>query len=722
MADPLSAGGPVDLLTEANVRLEGLGSSAKVGDKMVPAGDFNGDGINDVALGVWMVNGNGPTRSQGGAVYVVFGKAAPANVNLGDLGADGVRIEGALAGDHLGWSLAPAGDVNRDGNADLLIGAPWADPSGRTSAGGARVVFGRAETSEIDLATDTQGFRIDGAADGDRAGYSVAGGDVNGDGRGDFILGAIGTSCRTVECQGDAGAAYVVFGKADQGDTDLGSLGDDGFRMNGESSYARTGWAVTSGDFTGDGLSDVAVSAIGASPGGREAAGTTYVVKGRTGTSAVNLGSLGTDGFRIDGEELDQSGWSLASGDVDGDREPELVIGVPFHGPGDELMAGSVYVLKGGAMGSDVSLADPGAAGYRIDGVKTQDGAGWSVATSGDLNGDGIGEVLIGAPGADRPAIPQESIGAAYVVYGSATPSDVALGALGAKGVTMNGGGGIKWGDQAGWNVAGLGDITGTGYNVAAVGVPGWDSAAGNANRDRGTALLFNGVVDPIAPTVTITSPVEGAVIPQGTPVTVDFACDDESTLVSCTATDRGMPIEDGAALPTSVLDVGPHLFTVTARDAAGNTTVQSVTYDVVAVASGEVGGDVPATLSLALTNGTTSLGSFVPGVAGEYTATTTANVISTAADAALSVVDTGANPGRLVNGAFVLPQALQLRANTGAFAPLGADPVSLLTWNGPVSNDAVTVEFKQLIGPNDALRTGTYSKTLTFTLSTSRP
>jgi hypothetical protein len=344
------------------------------------------------------------------------------------------------------------------------------------------------------------------------------------------------------------------------------------------------------------------------------------------------------------------------------------------------------------------------------------------VATSGDLNGDGIGEVLIGAPGADRPAIPQESIGAAYVVYGSDTPSDVALGSLGAKGVTMNGGGGIKWGDQAGWNVAGLGDITGTGYNVAAVGVPGWDSAAGNANRDRGTALLFNGVVDPIAPTITITSPADGAVIPQGTPVTVDFACDDESTLVSCTATDRGVAIADGAALPTSVLDVGPHLFTVTARDAAGNTTVKSVTYNVVAVASGEVGGNVPATLSLALTNGTTSLGSFVPGVAGEYTATTTANVISTAAEATLSVADTGANPGHLVNGAFVLPQALQLRANTGAFAPLGADPVSLLTWDGPVSNDAVTVEFKQLIGANDALRTGTYSKTLTFTLSTSTP
>ena len=114
------------------------------------------------------------------------------------LGTNGVRIEGALAGDHLGWSLAPAGDVNGDGKDDLLIGAPWADPGtpAKTSAGGARVVYGRATTTEIDLATDTQGFRIDGAADGDRAGYSVATGDVNGDGRRDFVLGAIGTACR----------------------------------------------------------------------------------------------------------------------------------------------------------------------------------------------------------------------------------------------------------------------------------------------------------------------------------------------------------------------------------------------------------------------------------------------------------------------------------------------------------------------------------------------
>jgi hypothetical protein len=740
LAGPLNAGGPVDLLTESNVKIGNLAAGSKLGDKIVSAGDFNGDGLKDLATAGWFVNGNTPTRTQGGAVYVIFGKAAPgATVDLAATSTDYVRIEGALAGDHLGWSLAPAGDVNGDGKDDLLIGQPWADPGSpaKTSAGGARVVYGRSATTEIDLATDTQGFRIDGAADGDRAGFSVASGDVNGDGRRDFILGAIGTACRNgalpLTCQGDAGAAYVVFGKDNRGDVDLASLGSDGFRMNGESNLSRAGWAVAAGDFTSDGKDDVAVSAIGA----RDASGTTYVVRGKTSSDAVDLGALGADGFRIDGEDGDQSGMALAAGDVDGDRKPELVIGVPFHNPDGSLMAGSVYVLKGGALGSggNLSLANPGAGHYRIDGAKTQDGAGWSVATSPDLNGDGIGDVLLGAPGVDRasgPTLkgigPQESIGAAYVVYGSKTPSNVALGTLTGKGQLLMGGGGWRWGDQAGWSVAGLGDLSGTGYNVAAVGVPGQDSTGNQTSgvgtgRDHGQVLLLNGVTDPIAPTISITSPIDGARIPQGAPVALAFSCADDQTVVSCTATDRGVAIANGANLPTAPDQVGPHTVTVTARDAAGNTTVQSVTYNVVAVADGTASGNVPATLSLTLGSPSASLGAFVPGVAGEYTSTLPANVISTAADAALSVTDPSPTaPGHLVNGAFSLPQPLQVRANSAAFAPLGSAPLTVLSYSGPASNDAVTLAFKQVIGANDALRTGTYAKTLTFTLSTTNP
>jgi PKD repeat protein/glucose/arabinose dehydrogenase/type 1 glutamine amidotransferase len=136
------------------------------------------------------------------------------------------------------------------------------------------------------------------------------------------------------------------------------------------------------------------------------------------------------------------------------------------------------------------------------------------------------------------------------------------------------------------------------------------------------------------------------------------------------------------------------------------------------------VGGTVPATLSLSL-GAPATFGAFTPGVANVYTAQTTANVISTAGDATLSVADPSSNhTGQLVNGAFFLPQALQANAKGGAFAPVGgsASPTPLYTYSGPVSNDSATIGFRQSIGANDALRTGAYSKTLTFTLSTTTP
>jgi hypothetical protein len=137
--------------------------------------------------------------------------------------------------------------------------------------------------------------------------------------------------------------------------------------------------------------------------------------------------------------------------------------------------------------------------------------------------------------------------------------------------------------------------------------------------------------------------------------------------------------------------------------------------------AGGSAGGSVPATLALSLgTPG--SFGPFTPGVAKDYTTSTTATVISSAGDATLSVVDGSANaPGHLVNGAFSLAQALQAGV-AGAFAPVSGTPSPLKTWSAPVSNEVVTVGFKQHIGSTDALRTGTYSKTLTFTLSTTSP
>ena len=108
-----------------------------------------------------------------------------------------------------------------------------------------------------------------------------------------------------------------------------------------------------------------------------------------------------------------------------------------------------------------------------------------------------------------------------------------------------------------------------------------------------------------------------------------------------------------------------------------------------------------------------------MPGVAKDYFATTNATVTSTAGDAALSVADPSAtNTGKLVNGSFALRQTLQAGTG-GTYAPI---PTTVKTYSGPVSNDTVSIGFKQSIEANEPLRTGTYSKTLTFTLSTTNP
>jgi hypothetical protein len=143
---------------------------------------------------------------------------------------------------------------------------------------------------------------------------------------------------------------------------------------------------------------------------------------------------------------------------------------------------------------------------------------------------------------------------------------------------------------------------------------------------------------------------------------------------------------------------------------------------------TGGAGGTVPATLNLSL-GSPAAFGAFTAGVAKDYDASSTASVTSTAGDATLSVTDpdTSATSGHLVNGAFSLASPLQAGASSAngtgsALAAVSSNPLTLLTYGGPVSNDAVTLSFRQHIGQNDPLRTGSYGKTLTFTLSTTNP
>ena len=140
-----------------------------------------------------------------------------------------------------------------------------------------------------------------------------------------------------------------------------------------------------------------------------------------------------------------------------------------------------------------------------------------------------------------------------------------------------------------------------------------------------------------------------------------------------------------------------------------------------------DVSGTVPGTLSLTV-GGPATFGAFTPGLGRDYLTTLAASVVSTGADATLAVSDPSTtSAGKLVNGPFTMAQPLQLNATSaagtgGPLTALGTNPLTLLSYGGPVSNDQVTVNLKQTVAATDPLRTGTYSKTLVFTLSTTSP
>jgi hypothetical protein len=250
------------------------------------------------------------------------------------------------------------------------------------------------------------------------------------------------------------------------------------------------------------------------------------------------------------------------------------------------------------------------------------------------------------------------------------------------------------------------------------ISYPGFKPADPNAN-DSGV-ILTRGWLDPENRN---SDYVSDAVVP-GTFYDLHFDMQAKDAIVPAGrrlalmvfSTDRNYDIRPAAGTQLT-LDLAGSSITIPIVGGRGTLAAATGTAD------GTVGGTVPATLSLTL--GTpASFGALTAGVAKDYAAQTTANVISTAGDAALSVADPSSTAtGHLVNGTFSLPSALQANAG-GPFADVGgsAAPTLLKTWNAPTSNESVAIAFQQHIGANDALRTGSYAKTLTFTLSTTTP
>lgn len=407
----------VDLgnLGSGGFRLDGIDANDRLGFRVSGAGDVNGDGLTDLIVGAF--GGDPGSDTYAGESYVVFGKTDNVSVDLGNLGAGGFRIDGIDASDFSGRSVSGAGDINGDGLADLIVGAPGADPGDNSWAGESYVVFGKADSATVDLGNlGAGGFRIDGANAKDRSGSSVSGaGDVNGDGLADLIVGAPHAASGGVSC--------VVFGKFDNTTVDMGDLGSGGFCMVGIDELDSSGWSVSgAGDVNGDGLADLIVGAHYAYPGGITQAGESYVVFGLAGSATVDLDNLGSRGFRIRGSNfLDFSGRSVSgAGDVNGDGLTDLLVGADGADSGSGYNYGESYVVFGKADPAAVDLGSLGTKGFPLYGASKLDSAGYSVSGAGDVNGDGLADLIVGAPFADPGG--NTAAGESYVVFSTSVP------------------------------------------------------------------------------------------------------------------------------------------------------------------------------------------------------------------------------------------------------------------------------------------------------------
>ena len=417
----------VDELDGSNgFTVDGVSEEQRLGTSVSFAGDVNGDEISDFVIGA------NNTNSGRGDSYIIFGRSSfNENLDLTNLdGSNGFKVDGIIEGDRLGTVVSEAGDINDDGIDDLLITATSVDANGNEDAGAAYVIFGSEDDfpDDLDLTTidGTNGFALNGISTDDFTGFSASGGeDFNGDDIDDLLI-----SSPEIDPGGreDAGRTYVVYGREDgfSDELDLANLnGTNGFTINGTVAEDTSGFSVSAvGDVNNDGIADIGIGAPFADVN-NENAGQSYIVFGSEELTEpfIVLDDLdGSNGFAINGvEENDLLGTSIAAaGDVNNDDIDDFIIGAI----GADNEAGTSYVIFGSENETEtLNLSDlninRGFAINGIDGVDEEDLIGdrssESVSGAGDVNGDGIDDLLIGAP---QRSVGAESAGEAYIVYG----------------------------------------------------------------------------------------------------------------------------------------------------------------------------------------------------------------------------------------------------------------------------------------------------------------
>jgi len=417
--------------------------------------DFNGDGIADVLVGV------GFDGTIAGAAYVFYGSTLLASSI--DASSASVKLVGETLEDYFGLNVSGAGDVNDDGIDDIIIGAPYEEEGG-ANAGAAYVFYGSGNL-DVSINASAADVKLISEDGGDNLGYRVSeAGDVNNDGIDDVIVGAKSEGTGGT----NAGAAYIFYG-GNLAASINASAAD--VKIVGEAASDQFSFSVSdAGDVNNDGIDDVIVGARGENSN----QGAAYILYGST-SLASSIDASGVNVKLIGEDDDDRFGRSVSGvGDIDNDGIDDVIVGADQDDDGDST-SGVAFIFYG-----STSLAlsiDASAANVKLIGEDSGDRFGYSVS-GGDVNDDGIVDVIVGARGDDT------SQGAAYIFYGGNLASSIDVSAANVKLV------GADANDQFGWSVSGGGDVNNDGIADVVVGAYTDDDSG---RTDSGSVFIFYG-------------------------------------------------------------------------------------------------------------------------------------------------------------------------------------------------------------------------------------